>query len=207
MVAKQEPFDALLSWLDPNRESAGKRYEIIRAGLIRILVSQGFNDAEDLADLTINRVIDRLPDIVEGYVGEPARYFQGVVRNVIREARRRKEIATDNIPELLSYTARTSDTHDCLLNCLKQIANNRRELILEYYLYEGRDKIAHHREMAHELDLTEGALRTQAHKIRVSLEKCVTKCVGEKSGKQNRSWRPLSRGRQITDSIHLERQP
>ena len=95
MAITQEPFDTLLSWLDPSRDTAGQKYETIHSGLIRIFISHGFIDAEDLADLTINRVIDRLPDIREGYVGEPVRYFHGVARNVIREARRRPRGGTD----------------------------------------------------------------------------------------------------------------
>jgi RNA polymerase sigma factor (sigma-70 family) len=177
LAISQEPFNALLAWLDIDREAAGRKYEIIRAGLIRIFVSQGFNDAEDLADLTINRVVNRLPDIVKDYVGEQARYFHGVARNVIREARRRKEIATDRIPENLSQIAYPSDKYECLLKCLKLLPDEKRELILDYYLYEGRDKIEQHRRMSEELGISEGALRMRAHHIRVSLEKCVSNCA------------------------------
>lgn len=204
----QESFDDLLAWLDTDREVAGRKYEVIRVGLVRIFVSQGFNDAEDLADLTINRVIDRLPDIRADYVGEPARYFHGVARNVIRESRRRKEVATDKIPENLSHIAYPSDKYECLVECLKLLSAEKRDLILDYHLYEGRDKIEHHRRMARELELTEGALRTRAHHIRVNLEKCVSDCTKNLSEKQKMAWGALLKRRQMQAVVsNKERQP
>lgn len=167
-------FDDLLEWLGPD---PGPQYEVIRAGLIRIFASQGFNDAEDLADLTIDRVVKKLPEIRETFEGAKARYFYGVARNIIHEARRRKEVATDSIPEDLSPAPVRSDAYECLLKCLNLLLHDKRELILDYYLYEGKDKIEHHQRMAGELGITAGALRTRAHHIRRDLEKCVRQCV------------------------------
>lgn len=167
-------YDDLLDWLGPE---PGQQYETIRAGLIRVFISNGLDDAEDLADLTIDRVVKKLPEIRETYEGEKARYFHGVARNVIHEARRRREVATDKIPEDLSPAPVRSDEYECLLKCLKLLPYERRELILDYYLYEGRDKVEHHRRMAEELRITVGALRTRAHHIRRDLEKCVRRCV------------------------------
>jgi DNA-directed RNA polymerase specialized sigma24 family protein len=206
LATAQEPFDALLAWLDSERETAGHKYEVIRSGLIRIFISQGFNDAEDLADLTINRVASKLPEIRADYVGEPARYFHGVARNIILEARRRKEIATDSIPERLSQAPNTTDRYDCLLKCLELLSSEKRELILDYYLYEGRDKIEHHICMAKELGITEGALRTRAHHIRVSLEKCVLQCTQELMEKQKDTWKSLLKKKLVVGDIQQERQ-
>ncbi len=174
-------FDDLLDWLGPD---PGQQYEIIRTGLIRIFISKGFDDAEDLADQTIDRVIKKLPEIREGYEGEKARYFYGVARNIVHEARRRKEVTTDNIPENLTRVPVRSDEYECLLKCLELLPREKRELILDYYLYEGADKVEHHRRMAEELDITSGALRTRAHHIRRDLEKCVRQCTGKLMGKQ-----------------------
>jgi len=172
-----DSFDDLLAWLDPDREIAGRKYEVIRAGLIRIFVSKGFSDAEDLADETIDRVMKRLPDFRETYSGDPVRYFHGVARNVIREARRRKEITTDRFPEPITPYEIQSDRYDCLLKCLKFLTAEKRELILDYYLYQGHDKAGHHRRMAAERGITEGALRTRAYHIRAALQKSVLNCI------------------------------
>jgi RNA polymerase sigma factor (sigma-70 family) len=184
LAITQESFDALLSWLDSNRENAGQKYEAIRSGLIRIFVSQGFSDAEDLTDLTINRVAVRLADIKDNYVGDPARYFHGVARNVIHEARRRKELTVDPPPLHLNQMKSTSAHYECLLQCLKSLPEQKRELILDYYLYQGRDKIKLHKLLAEELGITEGTLRTRVHHIRVALEKCVRQGINNLRGNE-----------------------
>jgi len=140
-------------------------------------VSKGFSDAEDLADETINRVMKRLPEIQDTYVGEPARYFHGVSRYIIREMMRRKEVAVEEVPGFSTEAEVHSDEYDCLLKCLRFLPSDRRELILDYYIYDGRDKIAQHRRMASELGITEGALRGRAHQVRGNLEKCIQQCI------------------------------
>lgn len=181
MVITREQFDSLLDWLGSDREFAGRKYETIRTGLIRVFVSQGFSDAEDLADETINRVTTRLADIRDGYVGEQARYFHGVARNVIRETRRRKEINTEVAPISVDLEPTIIVEYDCLERCLGVLPPTKRELILDYYLYEGHDKIEHHKQMAWQLSITEGALRGRAHHTRAKLEKCVRECAGSQS--------------------------
>lgn len=197
-------FDDLLDWLGPD---PGPQYEIIRAGLIRIFISKGFDDAEDLADQTIDRVVKKLPEIRNGYEGEKARYFYGVARNIIHEARRRREVTTDNLPEDLSPAPVRSDEYECLLKCLKLQLHEKRELIVDYYLYEGKDKIEHHRRMAEELGITTGALRTRAHHVRRDLEKCVRQCVSGLAEKQKAAPRALLKRRQPSSSRSEEHQP
>lgn len=178
MTDNREPFDALLAWLHADREQAGQRYEVIRAGLIRMFVSRGLSDAEHHADVTIDRVIKRLPEIQATYVGDPAKYFHGVARNVIRESLRQREIATDVLPTQL-LTNEPSETSECLAKCLGLLPADKQALILDYHLFRGHAKVEHHREMAGELSISEGALRTRAHHLRVSLEKCVLECLGQ----------------------------
>ena len=140
-------------------------------------MSKGFSDAEDLADETINRVMKKLPEIQDTYVGEPARYFHGVARYIVREMMRRKEVAVEEVPVVTTEAEVHSDEYDCLLKCLRFLPSDRRELILDYYVYDGRDKIAQHRRMASELGITEGALRGRAHQVRGNLEKCIQQCI------------------------------
>jgi DNA-directed RNA polymerase specialized sigma24 family protein len=187
LTIKEEPFDYLLSWLDEsNREAAGQKYEVIRRGLIRIFVSKGFNDAEDLADQTMNRVMNRLPEIRPGYIGEPSRYFYAVARKVVLEANRRKEVATDVLPIVVTEIEYPTHEYNCLLQCLRFLTTEKKELILDYYLYKGHDKIEHHRRMAGELGISENALRGRAHHLRTGLEKCVLKCVQAIEENENR---------------------
>ena len=192
MRVTQAQFDSLLSWLSPDRDLAGRKYETIHSGLVRIFVSKGFNDAEDLADETINRVIKRLPDIQNSFVGEPAYYFHGVARNIIRESKRRKEIPCNlcNVrAECMRDQLDGHDEHDyvCLGRCLQSLPKVKRELILDYYLYEGHDKVEHHRNMAKRLNITEAAFRSRAHQIRVFLRGCMRQCGLKDKGRQ-RAW-------------------
>lgn len=140
-------------------------------------MSRGFSDAEDLADETINRVMKRLPEIRDTYVGEPAKYFHGVARFVLLEVGRRKEVATDEIPVVSVKPDVHSDEYDCLVKCLKFLAAEKRDMILDYYIYDGRDKIVQHQRMANELGITDGALRGRAHQVRGNLEKCIDQCI------------------------------
>src|SRR5258705_881664 len=173
----QESFEALLTWLSPERDEAGLKYELIRTGLVRIFVAKGFSDAEDLADQTINRVIIKLPEIRGDFVGEPVSYFRGVARKIMLEAWRRKEVTTDRPPEQLSKVQVNNPQSECLDRCLRLLSEGKRDLILDYYLYKGHDKIAHHKLLARENGISESALRVKAHRIRNILEKCVVECV------------------------------
>jgi DNA-directed RNA polymerase specialized sigma24 family protein len=170
----QDPFDALLAWLDPDRDIAAQKYEIIRQGLIRIFVAKGFSRAEDMADEAFRRASERLPD---PYVGERFNYFRGIARNLIKEAYRLKEIATDEIPEPPIVVIDHSDEYECLLRCLRFLPSAKRDLILDYHVYEGHDKIAQHEIMAEEIGISKGALRLRAFHLRADLEKCVLNCA------------------------------
>jgi len=70
-----------------------------------------------------------------------------------------------------------TDEYDCLLKCLQFLTADKREMILDFYTYDGRDKIEQHKRMAHELGITDGALRGRAHHVRGNLEKCIQQCI------------------------------
>jgi DNA-directed RNA polymerase specialized sigma24 family protein len=188
VAVTQEPFNFLLTWLDPNYEVAGRKYALIHSGLVRIFVSRGFSDAEDLADLTIKRVSDLLPGIRDSYVGERAPYFYKVAGYIILEARRRPEIATDlaSVEQILENN--TSDTYEWLLKCLELLPEEKRELVLDYHLNKGRDKIEQHERMAKERGISVEALRSRAHHIRKTLKDCVQQRKKDYQKKRKASW-------------------
>ncbi len=171
-----------MTWLgDGDRDTGAIKYETVRAGLLRVFVTKGFSDAEDLVDESFNRVITRLPDIRDTYEGEPIRYFHGVARNIIRETNRRKEISAE-VSAVWVEPQPTSPELECLERCLQQLPVEKRELILDYFLYEGHEKIEHHKELAGELGISEGALRGRVHHIRTGLVNCLRQCVGGAGG-------------------------
>ena len=177
MPLNDEKFEALLRWLNSNREIAAEEYEAIRKRLIGMFTANGLSNAEALADETIDRVADRLADIEAAYEGPRVRYFRGVARNIIFEELRRKEIATDTLPERPTRDVDVSEEYTCLLRCLKFLKPKDRDFILDYHVYDGAEKIINHLVMAEELGISVTYLRVKAHRARISLEKCVLDCV------------------------------
>src|SRR5215212_3940059 len=138
----EDNFDALLTWLDPDREKAGRKYEDIRHSLIVIFEWRGCYDAEDLADETITRVLNKVPDVANGYVGDPALYFYAVAKRLAYEVSRRHQVRTEvENPETLPDPQVNDDDErnnrepefECLDQCLAQLSPADRELILLYY--------------------------------------------------------------------------
>jgi DNA-directed RNA polymerase specialized sigma24 family protein len=178
-VMSPESFEALLCWLDPNREQAGIKYEQIRSGLISFFTGRGHCGAEDLADETINRVISRLHEVSAQVTGEPSRYFYGVARKIQLEYLRRK------IPNVRQELAVDSDQleleYRCLEECMGKLSPENRALVLRYYEADGREKIEKRKILADELGIAPNALRIRAYRIRAALQKCLEKCVEDAS--------------------------
>lgn len=190
MDITREQLEDLLAWLDPNRETAGRKYETIHTGLTRMFISRGFSDAEDLADQTIKRVITLLPKVKDTGYEERAPFFYKVAGYITMEARRRREITVDVSPVVL-IAEDTSDIYEYLLKCLKLLSEEKRELILDYHLYQGHDKIKQHERMAREHGISVEALRSRAHHIRKTLKHCVRQGKKPQQKKQKPLWMSL----------------
>lgn len=173
-----DSFEALLSWLGATRDEAALKYEAIRNRLVAIFLKKGCTDAEDLADTTINRVTKKVASIRQEYVGDPASYFCGVARLVYLESRRRKEITVEATATTPAFDIDLNHTRECLHRCLSKLPVSQRDLVMDYYVDERRAKIDSRQRLASELGVSVNALRIRAHRIRVSLEKCVMECVG-----------------------------
>src|ERR1017187_765621 len=86
-VLTQGPFDRFLARLDPDREQAGKKYEILRCKLITFFRYRDCPEAEDLTDETMDRVI-RKQGAEE--IQEVIPYVLAFARRVASEAHRRE---------------------------------------------------------------------------------------------------------------------
>jgi RNA polymerase sigma factor (sigma-70 family) len=179
----EDNFDALLAWLDPDRELAGARYEDIRHSLINIFSWQGACDAEDLADETISRVMNKVPEITPTYKGDPALYFYGVAKKMQWEIMRREQtVAATPSFDAVKDTREPPETnngeqeYDCLEECLGKLLAPDRELILLYYQQE-QPKIDSRKELARKLGVAPNNLRVRVHRIRLGLHACIEKCL------------------------------
>jgi RNA polymerase sigma factor (sigma-70 family) len=176
-VLTQESFEALLTWLDSNRDIAGQKYEQIRTRLIKIFQCRGCCEPEDLADETINRVTKRLGAIRATFTGEPALYFFGVANKIYLEYLRRKP--TPSLPIATESSEEAERQSRCLDRCVGQLTPINRELVLQYYQENKRAKIEHRKQLADRLGIAVNALRIRAHRIRRSLQNCVKECLNE----------------------------
>jgi DNA-directed RNA polymerase specialized sigma24 family protein len=178
----QDAFDTLLKSFSVDREQAGTQYEIMRRKLLRFFEWRSVSGAEECADETINRVARR---IQEGQAVENLQsYFYGVARMVFMEAiklRERAPVALDDASQSFREQVqeeRSADTRlRCFDDCLENLPPESRQLIMDYYQEERRAKIEFRQDLANRLHIPLNALRIRAHRIRMSLERCITTCM------------------------------
>jgi DNA-directed RNA polymerase specialized sigma24 family protein len=178
----QQAFEKLLCSFSTDREDAGAQYEVIRRKLVRFFEWRGIDSADEHADETINRVARRLDEgqVIENLKG----YFYGVARIVFMEQlkeRERSPVALDDAPQSLRFCVEEDPEPEarvvCFEKCLESLPADNQKLIISYYQEEKRVKIELRQELANRLQIPLNALRIRAHRIRVSLEKCISNCL------------------------------
>jgi RNA polymerase sigma factor (sigma-70 family) len=187
----QLAFDRLLEWLDDGVDSHGERYLEMRRRLVSYFVRRNRPSADDLADETLNRVARTLEQTGVIATRPPARYCYVVARFVMLEDIRneRKQTPLDDMrtaevsrSRALSLVgsdekgAQREQRLECLDHCLEQLRLDQRELIVEYYRDERRQKIERRRELANRLGISMNALGIRVLRIRESLLTCVQTC-------------------------------
>lgn len=169
-----ESFDRLLTWLDADRERAGKRYEEIRLALIKIFLRRGFSPVEEMADETINRVIKKTEELVGTYTGDPAFYFYGVAQKIVLEYARKKTHQISS--QIADHIQAAEENAPCLQECLDNLEPESRWLILEYFQDNKQIKIDNRKALAQQLNTTAQALRMRVHRIKEILKSCILQC-------------------------------
>lgn len=187
----QEAFERLLTWLDEDRGRAGQKYEEIRSTLVKYFAWRGCTDAEEMADETINRVNRKMGEVSLVNDGNPARYFFGVAKNVLKEWRR-KEKAVPLPPGTRAAPAEGVEDdgedaarrlRECLAACLQELPAADRRLVLDYYEKSKQAKIDFRKVLARQLNVEPTALRVKVHRIRTKIQKCVEACVARRAGR------------------------
>lgn len=182
MQSKHELTEAellqLLSWLDPDPERAGAKYELIRRGLVRIFTGRGCFEADELADETINRVARKAGALIKEYSGDPAHYFFGVAKKVHLEyLRKRPQLTVLNVHTLELPAPEPSDElkFQCLERCMNQLPATEREIAWNYY--EPGAGVTGRAALAKRLGLKLSTLRVKVFRIVAALEECMNKCI------------------------------
>jgi len=184
----EKSFDALLNYLDADRERAGEKYEKIRQKLLSFFRGRGcWNDAE-LADDTIDRVSRRIGE------GEDVRdlmsFILGFARKVASEhygkTRQAKPVPLHEISELEQpsdvYTQKELEDDRrlrCIERCIKRLRPDDRELILQWHQFDKAKKIESKERLAGLRTVSLGTLRTQACRARQRLRKLVYESLAE----------------------------
>jgi DNA-directed RNA polymerase specialized sigma24 family protein len=178
-------FEQFLYRLGPDPETAGQKYESIRTRLIMMFRARRCVFAEDLADATFERVVQKLTDLTVELTGDPALYFYGVAQKIYLEHQRkltavRWRSAAYSLETNTYDRADTDDQDDQLETKLKQldealntISKSDRELILEYYTGTGSNKVNHRRALAAQFGGT-NALRLRVFRIRREIKNYMT---------------------------------
>lgn len=173
----QEKFEKLLDWLDLDRESAGRKYELIRSRLIKVFTLRGCQTPDELADVTIDVVTEKIESITENYNGDQALYFYGVGKKVFAQYLKKTQLEP---PQNSSYSVDSNGINEndlqkleLLDKCLQKLKKKDQELILAYYQDNKREKIDRRKLLAEQLGLSAEKLRVRIYRLKNALEKCV----------------------------------
>jgi DNA-directed RNA polymerase specialized sigma24 family protein len=183
MALSREAFAALLTRMDPDPDRAGERYEEARLRLIKFFKWRQAVSPEDLADETIDRVSRSLEEDDALQPRSWPAFWHGFARNVLREEWK-KRITVRQRPAPSVYAAEPpadDETRECRLacldRCLRELSEENRSLILQYYQLRKGAQIEHRKRLAQEHGIPLNALRLRVHRIREKLEAGMRGCL------------------------------
>ncbi len=159
----------LLAILDSDPGRAEEKYRELYQKLIRYFEWSRQTDPEDLAQETLKRGFDRLQEGQKITVGEPAGYFFGIARNLLRERGHfRKMEELDDHQQLsrgqpLFLGLDTSEQLIFLKECLRKLPRDDFNLLSAYL--EGEAEA-----WGKKAGVSPGTVRMRIHRIRKRLE-------------------------------------
>lgn len=181
-----ESFEKLLAAFDTDNEKAGKKYEHARVKLLRYFEQKGIYDTDRYVDITLDRVMRRIDEgervaNIMAFIYAVASYVRLEAWNEQKQLREAEvEIQKDAEQRQWEDRSEMNPRQVCLDQCLNSLPIETRILILDYYSAERSAKIKLRRQMAQSMGIEMNALRIRAHRIRISLETCVQKCISQR---------------------------
>ncbi|HEX2253678.1 MAG TPA: hypothetical protein VHQ65_10465 [Thermoanaerobaculia bacterium] len=176
----------LLDLLGPDRDTAAREYERIRAKLLRLFEWRGCPRPDELVDETMNRVAHKAAGGLELRTEDPFRYACSVAylvfKELLRDQKRQEAAVAEMGREVREPEPDDSDDERmrCLQQCLGELHPRQRDLLLRYHSGEGGARIENRKRLADDLGVPINALRIRAHRLRAKLEDCVRQCVDVK---------------------------
>jgi DNA-directed RNA polymerase specialized sigma24 family protein len=184
-------FQALLDALQQSDADAGSAYEQLRLKLIRFFRWNNCLAAEELADMAMDRLAERLAQDFEA-IKEPGRFVLGVARMLVHEFRAREKRETKAQAEFAAASTRSVPLEDeeharleSLELCLGKLPPPSRILLERYYTGEAGERIRNRQKLAAELGLDLNALRNRALRLRRQLEVGVEKDLRAQGRRDN----------------------
>lgn len=172
----QEKFAKFLAWLDPDLERAGEEYVQLRYRLCTFFSQRHCTSGDELADETINRVIDKVwTETIE----HKTAFCLGVARNVYREWLRQQRVQLDinDVTLAAAEPEEPSVSSECLDKCLAELPPEVRNLLLEYFSDAKLAKIKLHKGIAERLETSQTAVRMRVMRAKQKLKLCVEHCM------------------------------
>ena len=151
-----------LPFLDPETNAAERKYRMLRSKLVFYFEVHGRNEAEDLADEVIVRVLQKIDQGAQIDASDVVGYCFGVAKHVLQEARKsRQEIPLEDVPgPEWPLLGRLNHVELAVLQqqILNHLSAENRDLLLRYHL---EDRKA----LASDLGLTPNALRIRVYRL------------------------------------------
>ena len=176
-----EAFDRLLSFLDPDRNRAGEKYETLRLKLTRYFNSRASLTAEDRTDEVFDRLTKKL---VEGEeIRNVSGYCLGIARLVWLESLRGPEARQESFDDLPVIPLPAEDDGEkelrlaCFNQCLRELPEADAALLVEYCSIEHGSKSEFRQEIARRLQIPLNALRIRVHRIKAKFSECFNECL------------------------------
>ena len=164
-------FAKFLSWLAPDWEEAGRKYEQIRTKMLRFFARRGCHIPEELFDRTIDRICGKIEVEAIESIGDVLAFCYAVGRFVALEYWREMKLAA--LPEdAVSTEIEDPEQNERQFKWLERRLNTlnpcERRLIIAYYQFEGRERIRKRKALAMEVGGV-NALRVQLCRVRARL--------------------------------------
>jgi|ERR1700754_888910 len=173
MQQNDQIFEALLFRLEPELSDSDRRYQQLRQKMIKFFVWRRCEDPDGLADETISRTVKNLSTGEEIRAENPYSYIYAIAKHVFMEYIREKKKRELLVSNVTDHQQSVPDAlPECRTECLKKLPEDKRFLMLRYYIgEENRDALAI------SLKLSLNALRLQVYRLKQELRDCEKKCL------------------------------
>jgi DNA-directed RNA polymerase specialized sigma24 family protein len=158
-------------------EHAGLEYKSIHRVLTAFFVSRGCGaDSEWLTDITLDRVANSIHkgEEVRSIVAYSKKFADLVWKEYCRDREKFRRAMRDwvrHFPNFYEVEKNPDLRRKCQEACLKRLPESDRQLLADYYLTAKNREV-----LARDLGLVIATLRTNIHRLKLRLIKCVENC-------------------------------